>query len=81
MNQQQAVNLHMELTRQGEAVCKHCGQKITKFLLPFSGQTELSWYHLCVDPKRLGHLRLHTANDSGTCYNPEPEEKSRSVGV
>jgi len=58
-----AVSLHMLATRQGEGICKNCGQKITKFLLPYSGLTEPSWYHLCVDLVCLRHFTVHTAND------------------
>ena len=75
MEIQEAVNFHMALNKKEESICKHCGQKIAKFLLPFSGLTEPSWYHVCINPKQLRHFLLHTCNDANTCCNPEPIEE------
>jgi hypothetical protein len=77
-----AVNFHMQATQTNvEAVCKNCGQKIIRWTLPQMGvfKDEEAWYHVCVDPDRLKHVRFHTPNDSETdkCYSPEPKEVSK----
>lgn len=75
-----AVSLYMDLTRKDEAVCKNCGQKITRWTLPQMGvfKDEEAWYHVCKNPEGLKHLSIHSANDpelgQETCYHAEPKE-------
>jgi len=79
-NTREAVSSYMDSTKKEEAVCKNCGQKITRWTLPQCGHfsEHEAWYHVCVDPVGLNHFSLHTANDCETnpCYKPEPKEIS-----